>query len=61
MTGPELHDYLVRLGMEAWERAEGVRGPGAGLDDARAEYARCLRERMAQAAAVVVLEMEPRK
>lgn len=56
MTGPEIHAYLVRLGMEAWDRTLPDSYP-----EVRVRYEAALRERMSQAARVIALEMEPRK
>ena len=59
-TGKEIHEYLVRLGLEAFERSSTAAAIGSRQRFAliRAAFEVELRERMAQAAQMIVLDLD---
>lgn len=60
MTGPELEEYLVKLAMEAWDRAHVPLESSAYFAPVnfRPVFEREVRERMKQAAMTIMLEVD---
>ena len=57
MNSKEIHEYLVRLGMEAWDRTAAQFSMG-DAHHRRIAFEHALRERMAQAAQTFTLELD---